>query len=286
MHNNKIIITGAGGQLGQALLAEFPGANGLSSSELNITLKDKIDDVFTTHSPSLVINCAAYTNVEKAEEEKELAMKVNSDSVGYLAKCCKVANIPLIHFSTDYVFNGSGTPLKEDDPTSPLNHYGLSKLSGEKLALQHHPNTWIFRLSWLYSNKHNNFKNTIIRKGDDEQLTIVDDQISSPTYAVHLAKDIKLILNQILNRTSKPGVYHYSHSGETSWYGFAKEIKKNYQLKSKIVPVKSHEFQTKAERPGYSKMDASNFFLKFGIPQIHWKEALEVCSLKDNKNGQ
>ena len=283
---NKIIVTGAKGQLGQAILAEIPDTIGLSSSDLDITQEDQISRIVAQHQPSMIINCAAFTNVELAEEEKEKATLINATSVGHLAEACKAQNIPFIHFSTDYVFDGYGVALEEEDQTNPLNHYGMSKLKGENLALEENHQTWIFRLSWLYSNGHHNFKNTIIKKGNGPTLTIVDDQISCPTYAVQFAKDLKTIVSKILNETVPPGVYHYSHQGQTSWYGFAREIKNIYQLKSEITPVKSHQFKTKAKRPSYSKLNGALLTKTFGLESIHWKEALLACHQKDIEHGQ
>jgi dTDP-4-dehydrorhamnose reductase len=306
---NKIIVTGANGQLGQELrvaasaiiAASAPAKTSslassastidsvssssgssfdfvfLTRNELPLDDLRSIRALFETHQPKYCINCAAYTAVDKAESDKETAFRVNGDAVGDLAAICKEYNTRLIHISTDYVFDGtSAIPLKETDPTGPVNIYGASKLKGEQLAMQAHPDgTVILRTSWVYSGFGNNFVKTMIRlMGDKEFIRVVDDQIGSPTYAADLAA---VILQIISAPTFIPGIYHYSNEGEISWHEFALAIKEMTGSPCRVDPLPTAQYPTPARRPHYSLLDKALIKKTFGVEIPDWKDSLARC---------
>ena len=278
----KIIVTGAGGQLGQeikVLASVFPSFDFVFADRGQLPINDpaRVSAFFNEYQPAWCINCAAYTAVDKAESEQEAAFAINGDAPGYLARACRGAGTRLIHISSDYVFDGSSaTPLKEDDNTDPINIYGASKLEGEKQALQIHPDgTIIIRTSWVYSRFGNNFVKTMIRLMTERPaINVVNDQIGSPTYAADLAAAILHIINAA---HFVPGIYNYSNEGELSWYDFALAIRKLIGSNCAVGPIASVNYPTPARRPHYSLLDKSLIKKTYGISIPDWHASLTVC---------
>lgn len=253
----KILVTGANGMLGQDLcpILEDVGAFVIETDvdTLDITNSDMTEQVITDVHPDMVIHCAAYTNVDKAEEDIQTAARINVTGTENLAKVCGKLDIPLVYISTDYVFDGTNiVPYKTDDKTNPINNYGLTKMQGEEAVKKHCKKYYIARTSWLYGIHGKNFVETMLSLKDKEELKVVDDQVGCPTWTVELA-------NGILKLLQKPyGTYHVCGSGQTSWYGFAKEIFKQSELEVNLKPCQTKEFPRPAKRPHYSVMDNDN----------------------------
>ena len=283
----SIVVTGANGQLGKELseLAPlYPQFNFvfLTKEDLPIHESEAVINFFKSNHPRYCINCAAYTAVDKAESEKELAFRVNAEAVGILAAACRENNIKFIHISTDYVFDGTATtPYKEDSPTNPQSIYGASKLGGEKLAMQFNPNSIIIRTSWLYSEFGKNFVKTMMKlMSEKDEINVVNDQFGSPTYAHDLAGCILQIM------TSNPGgIYHFSNNGIITWYNFAIAIKELSGSSCKINPITTEYFPTPAKRPAYSVLDKTKIQQTFGIKLKDWKESVDLC-LQKIKNAK
>jgi dTDP-4-dehydrorhamnose reductase len=281
----RILLTGAGGQLGNEfseISSLWPQFNilALGRDVFDIALESRVRDFIDLHAPDVVINCAAYTNVEKAEEDQENAFLINGTAAGWLAEACDKRKSLLIHYSTDYVFDGAEKrPRTETDPVSPLNVYGHSKWMGEKYIHSATHNYFILRVSWLYSTYGHNFFKTMMRLSHEkDELRVVNDQIASPTYARLLAHNTMNLIDQYINRgNNKTGLYHYSESGEASWFDFTTEIVNLNHAKSLLVPVTSGDFPTKAKRPAYSKLNPSLFTQMSGINLPSWQEALKDC---------
>ena len=263
----KILITGANGMLGQDL-SEVLINKGYSiiktdADSMNILDISAIERVFHSEKPDYVIHCAAYTNVEKAEDEPDLAMKINGFGTENLAKICAEYDVPVVYVSTDYVFDGKkAEPYLPTDAPSPLNIYGKSKLAGESAVLKYCKKYFIARTAWLYGIHGKNFVETMKNLSSKPELKVVEDQIGCPTWTVELSNGI---VDLIENRGY--GIYHVCGSGYTSWYGFAKEIFRLSGLFVNLKPCRSEEFPTKAIRPKYSVMQNA------GICR-DWKEAL------------
>ena len=280
----RILVTGAGGQMGsefQVLAASYPQFRFLftTRNELPVSEKKSVEEYFQSHQPAYCINCAAYTAVDKAESEKELAFEVNANAVGYLAKSAAQTGTRFIHISTDYVFDGtSATPYREDHRTNPLGIYGLSKLKGEALCLLNNAEAMIIRTAWVYSTFGSNFVKTMMRlMNERREINVVNDQTGSPTYAADLADAIMQI---IIKDKWQPGIYHYANAGTTTWFGFATAIKQFLHSDCKINPVSSSEYPTKAKRPSFSLLDTNKIRQTFGINIPQWKESLERCMAK------
>ncbi|MGY5851259.1 dTDP-4-dehydrorhamnose reductase [Salegentibacter sp. F14] len=275
----RVLVTGASGQLGQCfqkIATDYPGVNFifLNSSQLDITDQNKLQEVFTEKKPDYCINCAAYTNVEKAEEDTEMAFKINSDGVKNLVKACKNTGTVLIHFSTDYVFDGKTTePYKETDKTNPINVYGASKLKGERYIIDGMDTYFIFRTSWLYSEFGHNFFNTILKKIEEgASLNITTSQTGTPTNANDLAQ---FVLKLIKEEETHYGLYHFSNMGEATWYDFAKAIIKFLAKGKEIKLNKSKNYKTRAKRPTFSVLSKNKLLKSFKIPVLNWRESLE-----------
>lgn len=274
----SVLITGAGGQLASCfkqVAGNFTDLNlvFLDSKQLNIASEAAINTVFRTNSFDYCINCAAYTNVELAEDEPELAYKINADAVGNLARICEDNETTLIHFSTDYVFDGTkNSPYSELDEVNPINVYGASKLKGELLISTHLQRYFIFRTSWLYSNLGHNFFNTILRKIEEgADLKITTSQTGTPTNAYDLAS---YVLNIIADDRKDYGIYHYSNLGETSWYEFAAEIIRLSAKENEIRLERTGDFPTRARRPEYSVLNKEKALRVFGYQIKPWRESL------------
>jgi dTDP-4-dehydrorhamnose reductase len=280
----KIIVTGANGQLGMELrkvassypLFEFVFA---TRQELPLDNPGMIDSYIARQLPQYLINCAAYTAVDNAESEKELAYKINAEAPGVIANACKRNNVQLIHISTDYVFDGMGkTPYREVDATDPVNLYGDSKLEGEKNVMNSDPGAIIIRTAWVYSEFGKNFVKTMLRlMAERDQISVVSDQSGTPTYAADLAEAILTIIS---SQQWKAGVYHFSNEGNITWYDFAVAIKELSGSSCKVNPIPSSQYPTPAKRPVYSVLDKTKIRQTFGIRPKDWKESLAVCIKK------
>ena len=285
MSKPLIVVTGKNGQLGselQLLAPLFVAAYDflfVDRSQLDLSSNDSIDNFFAAHTPSVVINCAAYTAVDKAETDREAAFQINGTAVGKLAAHAAAVNALFITVSTDYVFNGNGTsPYLPSDPTDPINYYGESKAVGEQLALVNNPSSIIIRTSWVYSRFGNNFVKTMMRlMGERPSLHVVGDQIGAPTYAADLAAAIMHMVAQKVAGNQHSGIYHYSNSGNISWYDFAVAIAKLIHSNCAVTKIGSEAFPTPAKRPRYSLMDCSAIIQDFGVQQPAWEDSLKTC---------
>ncbi len=278
----RVLVTGGSGQLGQEWVrflnrkeVEFIA---LPSSDLDITDFNDTNRVLTNLQPDLIINCAAYTKVDKAEEQAELAFKVNAEAVENLASYCKSHHIKLIHYSTDYVFSGSladreklpeGYP--EDYPTSPQNVYGKSKLAGEQAIIESECEHLIVRISWLCGTFGHNFVKTMLKLGKErDELQVVNDQFGTPTFAENVVENCWQLI-----KNNESGVFHLSSQEETTWFHFAEEIFKQSGVDVKLVPVDSSAFPAKAKRPAFSLLSTQKIANISGVSLITWKQGLQ-----------
>lgn len=272
-----ILITGSSGQLGYELKKVFSSEEAcfVDRQSLDISNKNEVNNFFVKNKITSIVNCAAYTQVDLAEENREQAFLVNELGVMNLGEMAKCYSIPIIHISTDYVFNGnSNKPLHEDDLTDPLTIYGKSKLAGEDGLLALNVTGAIIRTSWLYSEHGNNFVKAIVKNGMiKENLNVVYDQVGSPTCALELAMAIAKILPKLSEK--KLEVYHYSNEGAVSWYDFAVVLKSKFNFKAEINPIESAAYPTKAPRPHYSVLSKEKIKKAFNIHIPHWTESLE-----------
>lgn len=277
----NILVFGGVGQLGQCIqkIAEQKSIQGfiyLDEKQGNILDTDLLKSLFQEFQPAYVINCAAYTAVDKAEDEVDLTRKVNKDGAANLAKFCAEFDATLIHISTDFVFEGNVPQLlTETDEAVPVGIYGLTKLEGEQEIAKLTDKYFTLRTSWLYSEFANNFVKTMIRLGKERtELGVIVDQVGSPTYAVDLAS---VILHIIETKSTAYGLYHYSNEGVTSWYDFAVAIFELAGLSTHVKPLKTTEYPTKARRPAFSVMDKAKIKANLAIPIPYWRESLKQC---------
>jgi len=277
----NIIVFGASGQLGNCLkkVAEEKGITTIYfpvEAEANILDIAAIKSLFEKYKPAFAINCAAYTAVDKAEDDIELARKINKTGAENLALACKEHDAALVHVSTDFIFKGDTPhPLVEDDVTEPISIYGLTKLEGEQDVIKILDQHYIIRTSWLYSEFGNNFVKTMLKLGAErDMLKIIADQVGTPTYGIDLAG---CILDIITSNKKEYGVYHYSNEGVTSWYDFAKGIFDLSATNVKVLPIRTSEYPTKATRPSYSVMDKSKIKSTFDIEIPYWRDSLAIC---------
>ena len=281
----KVLITGSNGQLGseiKKIAATFPELEFAFTdvAELDITNSDKVSAFFEIFRPDFLVNCAAYTAVDKAESDVEIATLLNATAVGILSTETAKVKAKIIHVSTDYVFNGNGPrPYKEDNKVDPQSVYGRTKLEGEIECLRNNVASMVIRTSWLYSAFGNNFVKTMLRLGSERsELGIVADQIGSPTNAADLAQAILTIISSDVNRTKSfiPGIYHYSNEGVASWYDFTKAIFEIAEINCFVKPIASEDFPSPVQRPAYSVMDKSKIKLTFGLQIPHWRDSLKT----------
>lgn len=284
-----VLVTGSSGQLGQALqfiAPNYPEVKFIfcDSKELDITQKDNCFEVFKKYNPNYCINAAAYTAVDKAESEPEKAHLINVIGAKNLAEACKEFDTTLLHISTDFVFDGDSSKLgmtngyTEEDIPNPTGVYGQTKLDGEKAIQQTWEKHFIIRTSWVYSQFGNNFMKTMLRLASErDTISVVNDQIGTPTNAVDLAEVlVKIILTD--NRqptTDNFGIYNFSNEGQCSWYDFAKEIFKQNNISINLLPIPTTSFPTPAKRPSYSVLDKSKIKKVFGVEVKNWEKSLK-----------
>ncbi|MBD1423822.1 dTDP-4-dehydrorhamnose reductase [Sphingobacterium chuzhouense] len=275
----RILITGSNGQVGSELKELLGKEEGfetffLDRKQLPLEQTMIIQDILGMYEPDIIIHAAAYTAVDKAESEPELADAVNHLATEEIAQYCRLHDAKLLAVSTDYVFDGlSSEPLTEDAPTAPLNIYGLTKWRGEQAIQKWAPESIIIRTSWVYSTYGNNFVKTMIRLlNEREELSVVHDQIGSPTYA----RDLAQAIIDIIKADWLPGIYHYSNEGQLSWYDFAVTIRELIGATCRIIPIPTSEYPTPAKRPAYSLLDKSKIKRIFNVRVPFWLDSLKT----------
>ncbi len=285
MPRKKILVTGAGGQLGSAIKTaakNYPQFHFLFTDreELSITDDYAVEKYFEANRPDFCINCAAHTAVDKAEDPAEysFANAINADAVGYLAKAASQYNTKLIHISTDYVFSGKGNrPYVETDATKPVSVYGKTKLAGEQLAIKH-TDAIVIRTAWVYAPTGKNFVKTMIALMQSKpQIKVVSDQYGTPTCAADLAS---ATLQIIASENWQPGIYHYTNEGQINWYEFALAIKRIIQSNCEVLPIPTSEYPTPAQRPAWSVLDKSKIKKAYNLTIPDWKDSLAHCVAK------
>lgn len=288
----RILLFGSGGQVGRYLRQSLELDYALityARDQLDLTQTDSVAEAIVREKPDLVINASAYTAVDKAESEPDLAFVINSDVPRQMALGCAEINIPFIHYSTDYVFSGAALkPYREDDETSPQSIYGSSKLAGEQAVMDVLANrsgqtgfaAYIFRTSWVYSQQGNNFYKTMLRlAGERDELAIVADQFGAPTYAGSISRATLDVVKQLFaGRAGESGVYHMSCSGKTSWFEFAKAIFALHGINHlSVKPLTTADYPTPAKRPAFSVLDNARLQQVFGVQMPDWGDALQQC---------
>ncbi len=281
-----LLVFGANGQLGRALRLLWPQAICLDRKDADFTHPDALEDVLERYAPACVINASAYTQVDNAEAEYDIVYRINAESPAAIAIYCAEHDIPFVHFSTDYVFDGTGErPWKEDDRVGPLGAYGRSKLEGEDKIQQIGKQFLIFRTSWLYDASGKNFLNTMLRLGAErEELKVVNDQIGAPTYVAHLARAVFHALQAAQEMDAFPsGIYNLCNAGAVSWHGFALAIFEEARAReaslkiNRVLPISSEEYPTLAKRPKNSRLNMGKAERVFGIRMPDWREGLKEC---------
>ena len=276
-----VLVTGAGGQLGRALCETAPAGiecRAVSREQCDISNAQSIAASLDAEAPRLLINAAAYTAVDRAESEAQLARSANAQAPGLLAQECAEREIRLLHVSTDFVFDGrSGTPYRSDAPVAPLGVYGQTKLDGERAVLSRLPSALVLRTGWVYSHQGRNFLTTMLRlHRERDELRVVDDQVGTPTSAHSLAA----ALWAAVQRPQVSGVHHWSDAGVCSWYDFAQAIGEEaasrglLERPARVLPISSAEYPTAARRPSYSVLDKQGTREALGLPAVHWRTAL------------
>ncbi|SMO61240.1 dTDP-4-dehydrorhamnose reductase [Solitalea koreensis] len=276
----NILVTGANGQLGNELrlLDQTSTHNFIFTdvAELDICNAEHVNRFFETNAINACINCAAYTAVDKAETDQELAYAINVIGPENLAKACAIHNAVMLQVSTDFVFDGNASvPYTEDIPVTPLSIYGQTKADAEQLVLALNPKTFVLRTAWLYSSFGGNFVKTMLRLGAERsELGVIFDQVGTPTYARDLANAILVMIEK---ENSEYGIYHYSNEGVASWFDFAKAIFELGNLSPKVKPLRTENYPTPAKRPHFSVMDKQKIRKEFGLEIPYWRESLKEC---------
>ena len=279
----RVMICGAGGQLGQKLIGAAKAAPNdwrifaYNRSSLDITRPEDLRVALAEARPDICFNAAAYTAVDRAESEPEKVAAINVDGARRLAAACYAAGTAFVHFSTDYVYaDGYNRPLQETDRTLGTSVYARTKLQGENEVLRHHPGAYVIRTSWVYAEYGENFVRTMLRLGRErDELGIVCDQVGSPTYAADLAAAAM----QLSATQAKPGIYNYANSGVCSWYDLAKAVHLLAGIDCNVRPIMTSQYPTPAKRPAYSVLDTRKIAAAIGTPR-HWHEALTACMQK------
>ena len=271
----KLIITGCRGLVGTNILPilnRYFSVIPLDIEEWDITDIKIGESIIREHSPDIVLNLAAFTNVDGCEEYRELAQKVNGEGAGIIAELCRMHNIRLVHISTDYVFDGEkGSPYTEEDMPNPLSIYGMTKLSGEKNVMERYPSPLIIRAQWLYGNGGETFISKVIKIAREKGVVeVVEDQRGTPTYAKDLAEPIRILIEK-----GKSGIYHISDSGSCTWFEFAREVFRCLKIDVKLKPITSSMLNRKARRPKYSVFDCTKLQIDTHITMRTWQEALQ-----------
>ena len=295
---NRILITGTAGQVGWSLQQTCPTQHfeliAPNENELDITNVKHIEQAIDQYKPNFIVNAAAYTAVDKAELEKKIAMKINAEAATLLAKACHKSNVPLFHFSTDYVFDGTkGEAYNESDTPNPLNRYGKSKLEGELAVLDKSNISFILRTSWLYGDQEKSFPWKVLKWVHTQEIVrVVNDQIGSPTWNRILAEATLAVIEQIHSKGNDwakeySGIYHVAGEGSVSRFDWAKEIvsldpDKQTQTLKALIAAKSDDFATQAERPRFSALDCRKLERVFEIKMPHWKDSLELAIEMDS----
>ena len=276
-----ILVTGCNGQLGsemQVAANRFPSFQYIYTdvAELDICDKNTLDAFVKENAVNIIVNCAAYTAVDKAEDDIELCYKINRDAVKNIGEVASENNLKVVHVSTDYVFDGTNyLPYTEDLPVCPETVYGKSKLEGEQALMESCGQAVILRTAWLYSSFGNNFVKTMIKLGTErESLNVIFDQVGTPTYAADLADAILCLLS---NETFVPGIYHYSDEGVCSWYDFTKTIHRIANVICNVQPIETKDYPARTPRPHYSVLNKSKIKSTYNISIPHWEESLEKC---------
>jgi len=292
----KILVIGKEGQLGTSIYEEskkenLAGYHFTTMSDLDVSCEKSIRRIFEENNYQYVVNCSAYTAVDKAESDPDMATVINGLAPGWIGKHAALTNARVIHVSTDYVFDGSGNnPLTPEMTTNPLSVYGTTKLEGEKRLLSENHKSIVIRTSWLYSPHGQNFVKTMLRLGrEKKEINVIYDQVGTPTSAIDLAKAIIAIITRstVNNECFQPGIYHYSNEGVCSWYDFAMMIFKLSSTPCKVNPILSDAYPTIATRPKFSVLDKSKIKSQFGLEIPHWLESLEevIAKLMNGKAG-
>ncbi|MCA6490151.1 MAG: dTDP-4-dehydrorhamnose reductase [Chitinophagaceae bacterium] len=285
MQEGLIVVTGGAGQLGQELqraCRDVSFSDRLlftDREQLDLSKPELLENFFVTHRPAYFIHGGAYTAVDKAEQEKDLAFLINATATGEIARLCNEYHTRLIYVSTDYVFNGQGTsPYGVDEATVPVNHYGYTKWMGEELIRKSNAFAVIIRTSWVFSSYGHNFVKTMLRlMSERSEIKVVNDQRGCPTYAADLAAAILQIIQEWKTGNTHSGTYHFSNEGDITWYEFACAIRALAGLVCDIHPIPSSDFPTPAKRPSYSVLDTTKISADFGVEPRNWKEALQAC---------
>lgn len=283
-----ILITGANGQLGSECLdaaSREPQWTiiGLGREELDFEDVDSIKEIMDDYKPDIIINCAAYTSVDLAESEKEKAEKINGEAPKHLAEWCDDNDALLIHISTDYVFDGEkSSPYLESDETNPINYYGLTKYNGERRVMREDKNSVVLRTSWVYSEYGKNFVKTMLRLAEERgQVSVVNDQFGSPTYAHDLAEGIFNVIRKYLqndfDKESVKGIYNFTNQGITNWYEFAKKIFELNKTECTVLPISTIDYPTPAKRPKYSGLNTDKYCEAFECSIPNWDDGLRRC---------
>jgi dTDP-4-dehydrorhamnose reductase len=284
----KILVTGKNGQLGWELartLMTLGDITVVGRGQMDMSSPDSVRGVVRAVRPDIIVNAAAYTAVDKAESEKDLAMEVNASAPGVLAEEAKKTGALLIHYSTDYVFDGGKTagPYTEDDDVNPISQYGITKLEGERAVMASGARYLIFRSSWVYGGRGHNFLLTMLRLARDRsEIKVVDDQTGSPTWCRAMAEATAQVTAMVTGRggavyDGARGIYNMTCGGEVTWRGFASAILEKTDSTAKAIPITTADYPTPARRPAYSVLSTQKLEKTFGVAMPHWERALDLC---------